>query len=105
MIFSFSLRFIFFLQFDDKKIEEDLSKVQDQTCINKIKSPYQNAINWWKNKLNEQSFFSKLKKLNNYTDQQTKDWISKYKNYLSNSLFLFLVYSNIKIAILLLSKF
>jgi hypothetical protein len=72
--------------FDDKKIEGDLSKVQDQTCVNKIKSPYLNAFNWWKNKLNEPSFYSKLKKLNNYTDQQTKDWIGKYKNYLSNNI-------------------
>ena len=72
--------------YNDKLIEEDLSKIQDQTCINKIKSPYQNAINWWKNKLNEPAFYSKLKKLNNYTDQQTKDWIGKYKNYLSNNI-------------------
>ena len=70
----------------DKEIEVDLNKVEDQNCISKIKLPYKNAINWWKNKLNEQSFFSKLKKLNNYTDQQTKDWISKYKNYLSNNI-------------------
>lgn len=70
----------------DKKIEGDLSKTQDQTCVNKIKSPYQNAINWWKNKLNEPAFYSKLKKLNNYTDQQTKDWIQKYKSYISNNI-------------------
>lgn len=69
----------------DKKIEGDLSEVQDQTCINKIKSPYQRAVNWWKNKLNEPGFYSKLKKLNNYTDQQTKDWIQKYKSYISNN--------------------
>jgi hypothetical protein len=67
-------------------IENDLSKVQDLNCLNKIKVPYQNAINWWKNKLDEPSFYSKLKKLNNYTDQQTKDWINKYKSNIDNNI-------------------
>ena len=72
--------------FYDKETEGDLNEVQDQLCISKIKKPYQNAMNWWKNKLNEPTFYSKLKKLNNYTDQQTKDWIGKYKNYLTNNI-------------------
>ena len=72
--------------FNDKQIEGNLSKLQDQTCINKIKEPYKNAVNWWKNKLNEPAFYEKLKKLNNYTDQQTKEWITKYKNYLTNNI-------------------
>jgi hypothetical protein len=71
--------------FYDKETEGDLNEVQDQLCMSKIKVPYQNAMNWWKNKLNEPAFYSKLKTLNNYTDQQTKDWITKYKNYLTNN--------------------
>jgi len=71
---------------DDKNIENDLSKIQDINCVNKIKEPYKNAVNWWKNKLNEPAFYEKLKKLNNYTDQQTKEWITKYKNYLTNNI-------------------
>jgi len=62
------------------------SKVQDMQCINKVKGPYQNAINWWKNKLNEPSFYEKLKRINNYTDAQTKEWIKKYKDYLYNNI-------------------
>lgn len=70
----------------DKDTENNLSKIQDLNCLNKIKVPYKNAVNWWKNKLNEPAFYSKLKKLNKYTDQQTKEWINKYKNYLTNNI-------------------
>ena len=62
------------------------SKVQDMGCINKVKGPYQNAITWWKNKLNEPSFYEKLKRINKYTDAQTKEWIKKYKDYLYNNI-------------------
>ena len=62
------------------------SKVQDIGCINKVKGPYQNAITWWKNKLNEPSFYEKLKRINKYTDAQTKEWIKKYKDYLYNNI-------------------
>ena len=71
---------------NNKNIANDLSKIQDMNCVNKIKGPYKNAVNWWKNKLNEPAFYEKLKKLNNYTDQQTKEWITKYKNYLTNNI-------------------
>jgi hypothetical protein len=69
-----------------KDIETDLGKSQDMNCVNNLKPLYNNAITWWKNKLNEPAFYSKLKRLNNYTDQQTKEWISKYKNYLYNNI-------------------
>ena len=61
------------------------SKTQDSKCIATIKGPYQKAITWWKNKLNEPSFYKKLKRLNKYTDAQTKEWIKKYKDYLYNN--------------------
>jgi hypothetical protein len=70
---------------DIKDEGEKLETVQDPKCLSKIKPAYNNAINWWKNKLSEPSFYSKLKRLNNYTDQQTKDWITKYKSYLNNN--------------------
>jgi len=69
-----------------KEQGEALETVQDTKCLSKIKPAYNNAVNWWKNKLSEPSFYSKLKRLNNYTDQQTKDWIVKYKNRLSNNI-------------------
>jgi hypothetical protein len=69
-----------------KQEGKELETVQDTKCLSTIKPAYNNAVNWWKNKLSEPSFYSKLKKLNNYTDQQTKDWIAKYKNYLSNNI-------------------
>lgn len=61
------------------------SKAQDSKCMAMIKGPYQKAITWWKNKLNEPSFYKKLKRLNKYTDAQTKEWIKKYKDYLYNN--------------------
>jgi hypothetical protein len=69
-----------------KDIETDLGKSQDMNCVNNLKPLYNNAITWWKNKLNEPAFYSKLKRLNKYTDQQTKEWIRKYKNYLYNNI-------------------
>ena len=72
--------------YEHKSTQEELTKIQDQSCINVIKGPYQNAVNWWKNKLNEPAFYYKLKKLNNYTDLQTKEWIQKYKTYITNSI-------------------
>jgi hypothetical protein len=62
------------------------TNTQDQKCINKITPLYNNAVTWWKNKLDEPAFYNKLKKLNNYTDQQTKEWINKYKTYLYNNI-------------------
>lgn len=62
------------------------SKVQDSKCLENVKGPYQKALTWWKNKLDEPSFYSKLKKLNNYTDAETKEWIKKYKIYLYNNI-------------------
>lgn len=67
-------------------VDKSGTNTQDQKCINKIKGPYSNAVTWWKNKLNEPAFYNKLKKLNNYTDQQTKEWINKYKTYLYNNI-------------------
>jgi len=63
-------------------VNKDGINEQDQTCINKVKPPYNNAITWWKNKMDEPAFYNKLKKLNEYTDQQTKEWINKYKSYM-----------------------
>ena len=63
-------------------VNKDGINEQDQTCINKINPLYNNAITWWKNKLDEPAFYNKLKKLNEYTDQQTKEWINKYKSYM-----------------------
>jgi len=63
-------------------VNKDGTNEQDQTCINKIKPPYNNAVTWWKNKMDEPAFYNKLKKLNEYTDQQTKEWINKYKSYM-----------------------
>ena len=67
--------------------EKENEKNQDKNCINKITKPYNNAITWWKNKLNEPAFYDKLKKLNNYTDSQTKEWITKYKVYMDNRIY------------------
>ena len=50
------------------------SKAQDSKCMAMIKGPYQKANTWWKNKLNEPSFYKKLKRLNKYTDAQTKEY-------------------------------
>jgi hypothetical protein len=67
-------------------VDKSETNTQDQKCINKIKIPYNNAVTWWKNKMDDPVFYNKLKKLNNYTDQQTKEWINKYKSYLYNNI-------------------
>ena len=67
-------------------VDKSGTNTQDQKCFNKIKPLYNNAVIWWKNKLNEPAFYNKLKKLNNYTDQETKKWINKYKKYLYNNI-------------------
>lgn len=59
-------------------------KGDSKNCMGKVRPLYNNAVNWWKKKLDEPMFFKKLKRLNNYSDSQTKDIIKKYKYYLSN---------------------
>lgn len=58
-------------------------KTNDNACMAKITQPYKNAMNWWNKKLSEPAFYDKLKRLNNYSDEETKTWINKYKNHLS----------------------
>ena len=77
-------------EYDEFLSKSELSsnylKVQDFNCIAKVKGPYQNAINWWKNKLDDPTYYQKLKLINKYTDAETKEWIKKYKIYLYNKI-------------------
>jgi hypothetical protein len=72
--------------YDKKVSDKNIKTDQDDECIKKVTPLYKNAINWWKKRLDNPTFYNKLKSLNNYTDQETKFWITKYKNYLDNNL-------------------
>lgn len=59
---------------------------EDTECVKKITPIYKRAVYWWKQRFNDPAFINKLKTLNNYTDQEVKAWIVKYKNYLDNNI-------------------